>query len=335
MTFDDLKGRPSPEKWNQLLDRLAAMRVASGPGIRVYQGPQGQVVSALQSRRRPADRTVPFEVTGPTKEEDAWHATVGEGYVVERDVKRPTGGNSVILHTADNHFEEESVDELRKFVIEAGESIFVRVEVNKRGEIAITPEDPPEDPEPPAVTLEVGSTADTKSEHYAPEIGATLPGQPGVYYYELARFTAGEEEGSLVMEPVLAGQHVCHWQELPTFENAGGATIWKEWAAATGVYKTKGITALAPLTATAQENSVELSFGGAKDLDLTVETLEYIILDGYFAPNENASPQSVTHYWRGGVYIGSSESETDPLEGLDEPPAGLIQQTVTRMQLVS
>jgi hypothetical protein len=306
MNFDDLKGRPSPEKWNQLLDRLAAMRVASGPGIRVYQGPQGQVVSALQARRRPADRTVPFEVTGPTKEEDAWHVTVGEGYVVERDVKRPTGGNSVILHTADNHFEEESVDQLRKFTIEAGESIFVRVEVNKRGEIAITPEDPPEDPEPPAVTLEVGSTADTKSEHYAPEIGATVPGQPGVYYYELARFTAGEEEGSLVMEPVLTGQHICHWQELPTFENAGGATIWKEWAAATGVYKTKGITALAPLTATAQDDSVELAFGGGQDLKLEVLTVTLSIDFNAETFDFGAVSEIETFYWQNGIYVGQT-----------------------------
>jgi hypothetical protein len=332
MTFDDLKGRPSPEKWNQLLDRLAAMRVASGPGIRVYQGPQGQVVSALQARRRPADRTVPFEVTGPTKDGEAWHVTVGEGYVVERDVKRAEEADAVILHEADNHFEEEPADELRKFVIEAGESIFVRVEVNKRGEISITPDDPPEDPEPPAVTLEVGSTADTKSEHYAPEIGATLPGEPGTYYYELARFTAGEEEGSLVMEPVLTGQHICHWQELPTFENAGGETIWKEWAAATGVYKTKGITALAPLTVTGNEDDVEISFEGALDLDLKVRTVSMQVDSG----NDSALKLSgtdplgdssiVTHYWRGGVYVGSTAPAGDP-------PEGLITQEVAKLMV--
>jgi len=246
----------------------------------------------------------------PSEEEgeegsDVYSVTVTEGYVVERDVKRPTDGNAIIVHTADNHFDEIDTDQLRKFTVEAGESIFVRVEINKRGEIAITPEDPPEDPEPPAVTLEVGSTADTKSEHYAPEIGATVPGQPGVYYYELARFIAGEDEGSLEMELILGGSDIDHFQELPTFENAGGATIWKEWDATNGVYKTKGITALAPLTATAQENSVELSFGGGQDFKLEVLAVT-LSIDFTLETFSFGSITIEEYYWQNGIYVGQT-----------------------------
>jgi len=288
----------------------------------------------IYGRRPPGGKIVPpywptLQQQQAEEGADTYVVTVTEGYVVERDVKRAEEADAVILHEADNHFEEEPADELRKFTVEAGESIFVRVEVNKRGEIAITPEDPPEDPEPPAVTLEVGSTADTKSEHYAPEIGATVPGEPGTYYYELARFIAGEEAGSLEMELILGGADIDHFQELPTFENAGGETIWKEWDAATGVYKTKGITALAPLTATPRDNSVELAFGGGAHLDLFVETMLYTLDEDSGALIPGSGTGTLLR-WRGGIYVGEAPVNAGPLPGDDDLTISTV--TTTRLQ---
>lgn len=269
-------------------------------------------ITALASRqdkvfgRRPNQRSIvpPYwvslkEIGGG--ESLTFAATVSEGAVVERDVRNVAEGNSVIVHEAGNHFDG---DELRQFTVAAGESIFVVVEVDKTGKVAITPDDPPADPAPPAVTLAVMSTA-TNSTHYEPAIGTGNEGSPGTYYYPLADFVAGEEAGTLEMEHVFAGQHISHWQELPTFENAGGETIWKEWTPATGVYKTKGITAVAPLTVTGNANDVELSFAGG--LNLKLEVLAVTLSIDF--PGETFSfGGSVTitaYYWKDGIYVGT------------------------------
>jgi hypothetical protein len=319
MTFDDLRGSPSVEKWNTLLTRLEALRVASGPGIRVSQSPQGQVVAAIRSFARPADRDVSFDVTEPqpteTEEGEAFTVTVSEGLLIERDVRNGEATDALIYHEADNHRDENG--NLRKFEVAAGDSMFLVVEVDKLGRVAITPEDPPEDPPPPAVTLAV-MPSDTASVHYEPEIGAGTANQgaPGTYHYRLADFIAGAAAGSVVMVPKMAGQDIDHWQDLPTFQNAGGATIWKEWDASQGVYKTKGITAQAPLTATARENDIQLGFDGGANLKLKVIGVEL----GFDSENEGitfGSPYIVAwHFWKNGIYVG----QTDPFGSEESVP---------------
>jgi hypothetical protein len=298
MNFDDLKGRPSPEKWNQLLDRLAAMRVASGPGIRVYQGPQGQVVSALQARRRPADRTVPFEVTGPTKEEDAWHVTVGEGYVVERyfindteeplpedpeapDIEAPEAQPeditpNVIYHQASNHREPipegeppETVMPLQKFTVEVGDAICIKVAVNRLGQVGVEAEEGGEGDPPEAVEIVIVKEDEIEDNHFEPAIGDDGEGSPGTYFYILA--VIAEDDERITIEPRMTGQNIDHWLDLPTFVNAGGNTIWKEWKADEGKYYTKGIAQTGQVKVTPQLNQIEIR---GNEKNLAVEFIE-------------------------------------------------------------
>jgi hypothetical protein len=234
--------------------------------------------------------------------------TVTEGLVVERDVRNVENGDSVILHEPDNHREED--DELKEFPVEAGDSIFVVVEVTKTGAIGITPEDPPEDPEPPAVTLKVMPT-DTASTHYEPEIGDDNEGAAGTYYYPLADFVAGDEEGSLEMIQRMAGQHIDHWQELPTFENAGGETIWKEWDAEAGVYKTKGITGVSPIVITGNADDVQVSLE-SEGANFNVQLLDCAVSIDGSTNDVTITTQSGPRMWyvRGGM-IGLVDDEED------------------------
>ena len=61
--------------------------------------------------------------------------------------------------------------------------------------------------------------------------------------------------------------------------------------------------------------------GGGADLNLTVETLEWLNNGGVMEFLSYMT--AVVHYWRDGRYIGT----TDP----EDSPAGLVEQTVTKM----
>jgi hypothetical protein len=185
-------------------------------------------------------------------ESTTFEVTVTVGKVVERIV---VTGDAIAYRQADNHFDPAD-PVLKKFGISVGQSVYVKVEVLPSGAIG-TEEDPP----PPIVTLVVLPVGE-ESTHYAPPIGEGDEGSPGTYYYELAELIS--DSSGVRFRYKMAGHNIDHWVDLPTFENAGGETIWKEWDADAGVYKTKGIEGIRQIEVTGAEDTIQVG-GNNKD----------------------------------------------------------------------
>jgi hypothetical protein len=184
-------------------------------------------------------------------ESTTFEVTVTVGKVVERIV---VTGDAIAYHQADNHFDPAD-PVLKKFGISVGQSIYVKVEVLPTGAVGVE-----DGPPPPIVTLVV-SDAGEESTHYQPPIGES-EGAPGTYYYELAQLIS--DSFGVRFRYNMAGRNIDHWMDLPTFENAGGETIWKEWDADAGVYKTKGIEGIRQIEVTGAEDTIQVG-GNNKD----------------------------------------------------------------------
>jgi hypothetical protein len=316
--FEDLRGTaPTREKWNLLLDRLESLQLRSGTGIRIAQNRLGTVITATAKPTRPNGERPMWAVYGMKASAGSFKVNVEPGFIVERIAKNAGGGADSLAYTEPaNLFDEE--DEPAEFTVEAGQAVFVKVNVLPTGAIGIAPGDPPEDPPLPPVEIVV-APEDQASTHYIPAIGGAA-GSAGAYYYKLADIIAGEDEGDLpTIEQKISGGPIDHFAELPTFENAGGASIWKEFVSTTGKYKSKGLTATSPFSIVDLGNTLNVQ-GDGGDLNLEIAELQYDN-DGHIFGSETVS---TTLYFRSGVFIGITAPAGDP-------PAGLITRRVNKM----
>lgn len=238
------------------------------------------------------------------------------GFVVERITK--SGTDSLVYHAPDGIYEKDDegndTENLALLPITEGQVLAVVVNVLPDGSIGIEEEDPPLDPPPPPVLIEVIADS-TQSTHHKPPIGDGNEGEAGIYYYKIAKLT----EGALMFAPGIPGHDIDHWIDLPTFESAGGETIWKEWDGAAGKYMTKGLVGVDGISVTATTDTLEIGFDGAENLNIEVFGAEF---SAGLLVVISSSPLYIL-YWRNGLFVG----ETDPDGG--SPPAGLITRQVT------
>jgi len=289
-------------QFNQIresLARLARAGIADGP--RIYP-----------RRVRQALWPVLGLAEDSTPEAPSYVVTVTPGYVVERIVK--SGTDAIVYHLPEGIFEEDG-ETLAALAITDGQCVAVKVNVKPDGTVGAPAGDPP----PAAVELVIIASTE-ESEHHKPPIGEGSggAGEAGFYYYKLAKL----EDGELTFAPGIPGHDIEHWIDLPTFESAGGETIWKEWDSADGKYMTKGLEGVDGITVTPTTDTLEIGFTGGDDLNLEVY-LWQVDNDGVVI-NFPSSPESI-QYWRGGIYVGNA----DPDGG--SPPAGLITQQVARL----
>jgi hypothetical protein len=230
----------------------------------------------VSNPRNPASKRKPLDVIRLRKEESAFIVNVAEGYVIERTVKNAEGTDCITYHEPDNLKQSEpgeedpplpegvSAGDLVDHEVEGGQAIYCKVTVEADGTISAT-----------EITV---SSNDEKSIHYEPPIGEGSEGAQGFYWYKLAKF---ETDGdTLKIIKFHAGSNIDHFQELPRFETAGGNTIWKEWDAEAGKYKTKGIDGIRQITTSPGEDKIEI---GGNDKNLKVRFIE----SGASSPGED------------------------------------------------
>lgn len=227
------------------------------------------------------------------------------GFVVERITK--SGTDSLVYHAPDGIYEKDDegndTENLALLPITEGQVLAVVVNVLPDGSIGIDSE---EDPPPPAVLIDVIADS-TQSTHHEPPIGDGNEGEAGIYYYKIAKLT----EGALTFAPGTPGHDIDHWIDLPTFESAGGETIWKEWDGAAAKYMTKGIVGVDGISVTATTDTLEIGFNGAENLHLQVIEVDLSIDFTAETFSFGGSLGVVDHYWENGLYVGTTEP-TDP-----------------------
>lgn len=259
----DPDGDPAAQ-WPKLCQLLAAL--VNNPLLHVGDKssmlaiPTASVVGGVAT---PGARPPLFPVLIATEgSPTTYEVTVSRGYVLERLVV--SGVECVVPHLPSGIMDTVDPARLKKHAITSGQWVMVTVHTLPSGAIGIEEEDPPLDPAPPPVLITIG---DEESNHYEPPIGEGSEGAPGVYQYRLAQFDGDR----LIPVSGVAGQHIDHWAELPTFLNAGGFTIWKEWDGAAGVYRTKGIEGIRQIQVEPGDNVNQV---GGNDKNLKVRFIE-------------------------------------------------------------
>jgi len=212
----------------------------------------GGSVSAIQQK------PLPFDLTLYSAGAAAYEITVQDGWVNERSPI--STGNVTFCHKPGNILTD---GDRTRFGISVGEQVSLVVHVDEDGGLDSGSGDPVEI----AITGE-----DEASTHYDPPVGDETSGSGGTYYYKLGVLRdADATHPSPWIERFLAGSHVSHFRELPKFKKkAGTYDIFKEFDAAAGEYKTKGLTAGEGIDIVDDEESLEIK-------------LDYGIDDGGFS----------------------------------------------------
>lgn len=197
-------------------------------------------------------KPLPFDLTLYSAGGSSYEVTVQDGWVNERSPI--SSSNVTFVHKPGNILTD---GDRTRFAIAVGEQVSVVVYVDEDGGLDSGSGDPVEI----AITDE-----DQASTHYDPPI-ATDSGSGGVYYYKLGVLRDADATHPYPwIERFLTGSHISHFRELPKFKKkAGTHDIFKEFDAAAGEYKTKGITAGDGIDIVDDDESLEIKLDYGTD----------------------------------------------------------------------
>lgn len=269
---------------------------------------------------------IPFAVrlittAGEEEAPDTYEVTVGWGHVNE---KRTGAGNATPEPwAAENMFDEEDEDQLRRFEIEIGQAVYVQVEVDSAGNIAAPASESEE--EPPAVSIVILAD-EQESVHYIPVVDTDTGGSAGTMYYKLAVLKAPVEPATTpTLEKWLTGSHIDHVPPLPSMLSTISAgtdigRIPKEWNNSSKAYRLRGLQGLCGIKLTETSDRIEIRPGGDTFRVRLWQTnffLDY--LGTYLDVDNGESP--VQEFWvlKGIWYTTEPETWTDCGGGSESP----------------
>lgn len=217
-------------------------------------------IAALRDRRivggsstSAQPKALPFDLTLYSAGAGSYEITVQDGWVNERSPI--SSGNVTFCHKPGNIL---TAGERTRFAIEIGDQVSLVVHVDEDGGLDSGSGDP----------VEIAITAeDEASTHYDPPIADETSGSGGTYYYKLGVLRdADATHPSPWIERFLCGSHISHFRELPKFKKkAGTYDIFREFDAAAGEYKTKGLTAGEGIDIVDDDESLEIKLDYGTD----------------------------------------------------------------------
>jgi hypothetical protein len=303
---------PTPAKWRALKDYLLSEKIHAGQHVRLSRSSAGVMVSTAQVRRsggavRPFTPSIAAGVTPGT-----WLVASTGGLVIERatknDVDAPT-----ILH---------DVEDMAATEIAAGQSLYLEKPTDDQGEIV----------PPCGFVVAASATGGDVGRYYPPDANGTAAA--GVFRVEIAAFEL--EDGVPVLTPKFTGQHIHHFQDLPTLENAAenDATVLKGYDKDSGAYMFRSIIGLAGIKADETDNNIELSTLGH---DFNVQVVEYTFvptidfqMESFAFTLEANTVSDVIAYVRGGLwYINPTLDEIPAADRDDEGMVGVLYPRLT------
>lgn len=233
-------------------------KFTAGRGLLVEQG-NGIVHYSLDSREDAIiDTLPPYWPLFLANADGTYSVWLTHGVVIDRVTNNGGYGagaptDALVTFVADNHYTAGSLTE---FPIAVGQTIYVRVMIDKSGAIAGIGADP-------AVSLVVGTGL--KSTHYYPPIEATgsptdkSQGSNAIKYYPIATFLAAAG-GVITFTKTCAGDNIDHYRELPIFCHLGnGAVLMKWYNPDIGQYEYRSLVGVAPIKVEQKEDTIEFS----------------------------------------------------------------------------
>lgn len=222
------RGKPLYQWALSMWEMAMKNRLKAGPGITLRESSTGTTIAV--KRRRAPKKTLPFEVTLITRPPASeggpptYLVTVAPGRVNER---LPSDTDALKTIEPANLRDPLNPPELTEFPIEAGQAVYVKVEIDEDGAISA-----PGGGDPVLITI---AADDIATSHYQPKVDdETTAGAPGTLYYKLARVIPGDSPDELKLENILGGSHLDHWRELPSLQNTSDEAtdqglIAKKW----------------------------------------------------------------------------------------------------------
>lgn len=214
---------------------------------------EAQEPAADENTLPPFWPTVSKEIDGETV---THKVSFAPGVVTERI---PDDGDAVINHEPDNLYTDGKPT---RFAVEDGQAAYLVVKVRDTGEVGTDSGS--------AVEIVIDDDG-LESEHWLPSV-AGGDGTSGTYRYKLATFAVADSECTVT--PVMAGSHVSHWRELPSFVAAGGSfDIFKDYDAASATYRTKGLSAGTGISISDSGDALTISLNPETETGLTCDII--------------------------------------------------------------
>lgn len=307
---------PDQRQWENVCKLLKAL--LNNPNL-IVGNSNSQIIfpepiyPALGISSRGSEMPFPVKLITTTGGTPTYEVTVGWGYVIERI---PGSGNAVAYHEAANMWDEVDATKLRKFPIEVGQAVYIKVHVNADGEIGQPPAVPPEveggEPTQEDAVAIVVAADNAESVHYQPKVDTdTSAGARGYYFYKLDVLKAAVSPSTQPrLEKWLSGSHLNHWQDLPAILStlpvaSGIGVIPEEWNNTAKAYR------LRPVAKGAGNHTVT-TFADYVEVRGTQKDGQIFIWYGDTVPTTAEITHADGHFTSGSTVIGDEEVPVDP-----------------------